>query len=519
MDDFEKIVVLLWVALLLVGLSEKYRIPYPITLVVGGGLLSFIPGLDFTYFDPNLILVIVLPPILYYSAFWTSYREFKSNFKTIFSLALMLVVITTLIIGVLFKLCFPDYPWAIAFAFGAIVSPPDASSATAILKRFSIPSRLVAILEGESLVNDASALVLYKLATIALLSGTFSLMQASFTFIQITAGGIAVGAIMGYSIQTFSRRYLNPVIGTITSFLIPYITFIVADLLQVSGVLAVVVNGLIGSQIITRHQSSLRRVLGYTTWDLFIITLNCFIFILIGSQLDEMTERMSWIEVGISCLYALAIWIAMTLVRMTWVYIKSGAIFMRADTKRSSQILREGTIVGWAGMRGIVSLTAALALPLEYANGELIAGRSHVIFITFMVIMFSLVLPALTLPKLIAWLDIQQKSNHDVAKEVRVWLAKVAQNEISDLLKRNHVDDEEANFLATYFQARSRVWEIASPHDPAHHKLESARRKVIIQQRKMLLQMWEKGDLDDDLLRLLERELDLEETSLAKAEI
>jgi CPA1 family monovalent cation:H+ antiporter len=284
-------------------------------------------------------------------------------------------------------------------------------------------------------------------------------------------------------------------------------------------VLAVVVNGLIGAQTFLKHQSSQRRVLGYTTWEIFIIVLNCFIFILIGSQLDEMVEEMTWGQVGMCCLYSFFIWVMMSIVRMMWVSMKASITAFNSTESEHSLLLRESTIIGWAGMRGVVSLTAALALPLTLPDGAAILGRSHVVFMTFMVIMFSLVLPALTLPSLIRWLKLRQTSNRDLIHEIRLWLVKIAQEEVSRLHKVQSISEEEARFLATYFETRSLVWELSSPRSSEPHKLESARKKVVTFQRTKLLQIWENGQLDDNLLKLFERELDIEETSLARAEL
>lgn len=233
MESFQILIVLIFLAAFLVGLAQKIRIPYPIALVLGGTAIGFIPNLQAISFDPNLILVIVLPPILYYAAFGISFREFRNNLKEIFSLAIGLVVITTMIIAFLFKWLFPDLPWALAFAFGAIVSPPDSVATTTILKRFAISPRLLAILEGESLINDASALLLYKLAVVAILTSTFSFFDAGLELFKIVSGGTIVGVVLGFLLQNLSRKLLDPISGVLFSITIPYITYISADALGV----------------------------------------------------------------------------------------------------------------------------------------------------------------------------------------------------------------------------------------------------------------------------------------------
>ncbi len=524
MTDFESLILLMSVAILLVSLSQKIGIPYPIILVIGGAFLSLVPGLDFTYFDPNLILAIVLPPILYYAAFWTSLGDFKKHFREICSLALGLVLITTLIVGCLFKWFFPQYSWALAFAFGAIVSPPDAAAATSILKRFTLGKKLITILEGESLVNDASALVIYRIAVVAILSGTFSLLDVSIDFVTMSAGGILLGSAIGYCLQSFAKRFLDPVAGTFASFLIPYIIYIIANFIEVSSVLAVVASGVVASRIIFKHQTALRRMIGRVTWDMYIIILNCFIFILIGSQLDEQTSNMSWNQVFTYTGYALVITIAMFIVRIIWACIKNLISYMRCkDDKLVADellnTLRDGIIIGWMGMRGIVSLTAALALPLTLNDGTALEGRSETIYIVFCVILFTLIIPGLTLGKLISWLNLPKLFFKDATLETRQSLIKVAVDEIKRLHTTQTVSEEERSLLFDYFTNRYRLWELLSPENKTHKQLESARKKVLQAQRTVLIDIWERGHIDDKVLEQIEHELDTEETQSVRVEI
>jgi monovalent cation/hydrogen antiporter len=524
MDSFQTLILLIFAAAILVGIAQKIHISYPIALVIGGTALGFMPGLKPIYFDPNLILVVVLPPILYYASFSISFREFKRNWQTIFSLALGLVVVSTLVIGIIFKWIFPEFPWALAFAFGAIVSPPDSVATTTILKRFAIGPRLLAILEGESLINDASALILYKLAVIALLSGIFSFTEATLEFFKIVSGGVIVGFILGFLLQRFSRRYLDPVVGVLFSFTMPYITYISADYLGVSGVLAVVVNGLIGSRIVAMHHSSLRRILGWAVWDIFIILMNCFVFILIGLELRALTMVMQTKEMLLYTGYACLITFAMIVIRLLWVYARSGIGYIKALTNPKTvtlcpQILQDAAIIGWSGMRGIVSLAAALALPFTLPNGMPLAGRNEVIFITFVVILISLLLPAFTLSSLIRWLKLDHHVDHQIIHKARKQLAKVAEEKIHQLHSSHSVTDKEFDFLKVYFTLQRYVSEIASSTRKKMSDLESARLKVFEAQRNELLQLWERQEIDDKLLRQLEHELDMEETQIARAEL
>lgn len=523
MENLEIIFFLLLAAVLLVGIAQKIKVPYPLVLILGGAALSFIPGIDNIYFNPNLALMIFLPPILYYSAFGISFREFQRNWKNIFSLALGLVALTTFVIAVIFKGLFPQFPWALAFAFGAIVSPPDAVAVTSILKRFSINSRLSTLLEGESLINDASAIVIYKITLVALMTGSLSLSEGGGLFLYVVIGGVLVGLVLGVLFQMFSRRYLEPVLGVVFSFTIPYVTYIIADMLEVSGVLAVVVNGLIGARLLHTHHSSLRRVLGYAVWDILIILLNCLVFILIGLQVRTIAGEMSPHQIMVYSGYGLLIAAAMCVVRLIWVYGRAAIFYFRALHHRDSslhcaQILKEAAIIGWAGMRGIVSLAVALALPFTLPNGMTLEGRNEVVFITFVVILITLLVPGLTLPTLIRWLNLHPVKDSD-EKNVRNQLAAYADERIGFLHETKVINESECLFLKSYFHSQHQVLELAHDAEQNLSNMEEARRKIIHLQRAKLIEIWSVHEIDDKLLTHLENELDMLETHTARAEL
>lgn len=519
MENLEILFILLLSAVLMVGIAQKINVPYPLILVLGGAAISFIPGHEHIYFDPNLVLLIVLPPVLYYAAFGISFREFQGNWKNIFSLALGLVALTTFVIALIFKWLFPQYSWALAFAFGAIISPPDAVAVTSILKRFSIHSRLVTLLEGESLVNDASAIVIYKITLVALMTGTLSWGDGVIQFFYVVSGGIIVGLIFGYLSQEFSRRYLEPVLGVVFSFIIPYVTYIIADIFSVSGVLAVVVNGLIGARLIHSHHSPLRRVLGYAVWDVWIILLNCLVFILIGLQIRTITEKMSHAEMAAYTGYALLFALAMVIVRMIWVYTRAGIVYLGSDHRNPSQMLKESAIAGWAGMRGIVSLAVALSLPFTLSNGAPLDGRSEVVFMTFMVILITLLVPGLTLPLLIRWLHLNPANKNNIEQEIRQQLARFTKEKLKELHESERITQKEYRFLRSYFHSQHKVLELAHEEEKNMSNMELARREVIHYQRSKLIDLWKLHQLDDKHLNHLENELDMLETHSARAEL
>lgn len=513
MGHFQAAILLISAAILLVGFAQKMRIPYPTALIVGGGIMGFVPGIHSFFFNPNLVLVLILPPILYYGAFWVSHREFKKNMLEIFSLAIGLVIATTFIVAIVFKWLFPEVSWALAIVFGAIISPPDAISAITILKRFSISPRLLTILEGESLINDAFALLLYKIGVAALVTGYFSWSEASVDFVKIVIGGLLVGIVTGFIIQNFSSRFLPPVAGVMFSFAIPYIIYISADAIEVSGVLAVVINGLILSRVFINHPTSFRRVVSVIAWDVYIISLNCFVFILIGFQLRAALQQMTLFQIGQYTLYGLLITFVMIAIRMIWVYLMYGInyFFVDRDVKSTThykEVLREGAVVGWAGMRGIISLTIVLALPIDLPGA---IDRNIIIFITFIVILFTLLIPGLTLPKLIKLLKIQHFQDTSLEQNCRNKILKVAHKEITAC---SELEEEEKSFLLNYFNNRNHLFgNLASIHV---HKLERIRHAILQAQRKFLMQLFKKGEIDDKTLKLLELELDSEESLFIK---
>jgi monovalent cation/hydrogen antiporter len=323
--------------------ARHFRFPYPIALVIGGGALGFVPKLPHFPFDPQLILVLVLPPILYQAALLTSWRDFKTNIRPISLLAIGLVIATTLAVGAALKLAVPEIPWAAAFVLGAVVSPPDAVAATAILSRLNIPRRVVTVLEGESLVNDASGLVLYKFAVAAALTGTFSLLDASVQFAGVAVGGIIVGVLMGLLFVFIHRRLGDNFIEVLTTLSVPYFTYIAAESLQASGVLAVVAAGLVRGRHSPEIVSAEMRIIARSVWNLLVFLLNSLVFILIGIQLSEISGRLTEYTHWQLLLYGALVSITAISVRFAWIYLatcwpgsRAGAARLRPRRRCSS---------------------------------------------------------------------------------------------------------------------------------------------------------------------------------------
>lgn len=519
MDSFQTLIFLMSLAVILVGVATRLRIPYPITLVLGGAALGFTPGLSEIDFDPYLVLLIVLPPILYYAAYSISYKELKKNLNEILWLALGLVIVTTVAIGLLFKWFFPELPWALSFAFGAIIAPPDAIAAVTILKRFSIRPQLLTILEGESLINDATGLVLYKLALMALFSGSFFLSEASLEFLKVAGGGILIGVITGYLFHAFSSRFFDPILSVVYAFTIPYMTFILADAIEVSGVLAVVVNGLIGSRMLITHFPALTRIVGWASWDILIIFLNCFVFILIGLQLRGIIQRLTFNEILLYIGYGFVFTAAIIFVRFVWVFIREGITYFKKKNKPQEEVLCCSTLISWSGMRGIVSLTLALALPFTMPDGSPLPGRDIIVFLTFVIILLTLLIPSFTLLSLTRWLKVTDPDENLETDKIRNTLLKTVKEEIEHLEEINRLDKEEAAFLLNYFNVRHQVLDIALKANKRAHSLESARKHILNKKRYHLIEMWKKNEINDVLFNILEYEIDLEEAYLARRQI
>ena len=515
----ELVLFLLLCAVALGWVARHFKFPYPIALVVGGALLGLVPKLPQFPFDPQLILVIVLPPILYQAALLTSWSDFKANIRPIGLLAIGLVIATTLAVGATLKWLVPGMPWAAAFAFGAIVSPPDAVAATAILSRLNIPRRIVTILEGESLVNDASGLVLYKFAVAAALTGAFSLAEASLQFAAVSAGGIALGVGLAILFIAIHRRLGDPFIEVLTALVAPYIAYIVAESLHVSGVLAVVAAGLVRGRHAPEIVSAEMRIMARSVWNVLVFLLNSLVFMLIGLQLSDMPDRLARYSTAQLVGWGLAASAAAILVRFAWVYVAallpralSGAL--RAAEPRPRK--RELGIISWCGMRGIVSLAAALALPATLPGGGAFPHRDLIVFLTFCVIAVTLVGQGLTLPALIRRLKVGSDWSIEAeGQRVRAAMSAAAIAAIDDLVARENAPAEWADPLRA--EIRDRI-ALAAPQglepSPQAGLALRLRQAALRAERAELIRLWRDNEISDEVMHHLEEILDYQEAHI-----
>jgi monovalent cation/hydrogen antiporter len=501
----------------LVWLARKIRVPYPVLLLLGGLLLGLVPGLPRIALDPDIVFLLILPPLLYVSAFFTRIRDFRANLKNIASLAVGLVLVSAAVVAALAMMVVPGITLPLAVALGAIVSPPDAVAATAIAQRLAVPRRVVSILEGESLVNDATALTVYRAAiaaatTLAAVSAIGAV--ASFTFVAL--GGIVVGLAAGWVMAEVRARLTETPVAITAALLTPYVAYLPAEALGMSGVLAVVTAGLYVGRRSSRIMSSEARLAGRAFWEMLVFLLNGVVFLSIGieiSVISSQLDRSALLELaGIGLLISFAL----IAVRALWIF----ATNLPSALARSRQALRariaESIVLSWAGMRGVVSLAAALALPITI-DGTALPAREAIIVITFTVILVTLVGQGLTLPFVIraVGLGTDADDRHEES-HARQALIDEALNRIEDLARQwpNHAPLIDQ--LRTSYKHRAEHEEQLheAPGNEAEQELvehRQIRREVIDAQRDALLAMRDRGAIDDDVLRDIERELDLEE--------
>jgi len=506
--------------------ARKLHIPYPILFVIGGLSLGLIPGLPKVRLDPELVFLFFLPPLLFPAALFTSWRDFRANLRSISLLAIGLVLFTTVVVAWL-ALYFFNLPLAVGFVLGAIISPPDAIAATAIAERLNVPRRIVTILEGESLVNDATALIAYRFAVVAVATGSFSLVRAGGQFLIVGIGGILVGLVVGWLAEWFHRHVEDASIEITVSLLTPFAAYLPAERLGVSGVLAVVTAGLYLGWRTPEILSYRTRLRAGPIWEMVEFLLNGFVFILIGLQLPEVLHALSShtdYSIGRLVWYAVVISLAVILIRILWVFPASYVprlLFKRIRDSEPCPNWRHVTIVAWTGMRGVVSLAAALALPLTIPGGSPFPDRELILFLTFIVILVTLVGQGLSLPILIRWLGIKDDGATDT--EERLARLKANQAALARLRKIAENDPAKADAkqrLCVEYEDRIRQLEATDPEsNDAPRRLFSSEYEYLSQEtlqeeRKAILQLRNESVISDEVLRRIQRDIDLAEARL-----
>jgi CPA1 family monovalent cation:H+ antiporter len=506
-------------------MARRFHIPYPIFFVIGGTLLGLVPELPQVRLNPDLVFLVVLPPLLFPAALFTSWRDFRANLRPIMLLAVGLVLFTTVAVAYLAEYFF-HLPLAAGFVLGAIISPPDAIAATAIAERLKIPRRIVAIIEGESLVNDATALVAYRLAVVAVATGSYSWAQAGADFLLVGAGGILAGLLIGWLAEQFHRRVDDAPIEITVSLLTPYAAYLLAERLQVSGVLAVVTTGLyLGwrAPLLLSFQTRLR---GGPVWEMLEFLLNGLVFILIGLQLPEILSVLSRERIPVHVLVwdAVAVTLAIIVLRILWVipatYLPR-LLFKKLRRRDPYPKWQHVAIVAWTGMRGVVSLAAALALPEHKADGSPFPGRDLILFLTFVIIFATLVVQGLSLPPLIRWLGvkddgaIEQEEREARLRANQAALARLNELTEPDAPRLEALDRLRVEYEDHILQLQSQEPETAgAPLRLFSSEYERLSYETLQIERRTIINLRNAGTINDEVLRRIQRDIDLAEARL-----
>jgi CPA1 family monovalent cation:H+ antiporter len=524
MPQAETIVLLLGLVAALVVVAQKIELPYPVVLVLAGLALSFIPHLPEVKLNPDVVFYFFLPPLLYPAALFTSWRDFRRNLRPILWLAIGLVLTTMTGVAWVAHSLIPSIPWAAAFALGAIVSPPDAVAATSVIKRLPVPHRIRVVLEGESLVNDATALVALQFAVVALMTGTFSLGQATARFVIVALGGIALGLLIGFIARWVQRHLDDPPVQITISLLTPLAAYLLAERLHVSGVLAVVTAGIYlgwhGPIIV----GSRFRLQAYAVWEMVVFLLNGFIFITIGLQLPGILRELRGESLTALIDDAVLVSGAAVLVRIGWVFVATylpRSLSKRLRERDPHPDWRNVAVLAWAGMRGVISLAAAFALPFVLPNGNPFPGRNYILFFTFCVILVTLVFQGLTLPILIRKLRIKDDGSADEEeRKARVEANKAALSLVESLANNSDFSADAVSRLRAEYDDRLEQLELCAQSDencgggvatPQYQRLQQ---EALNAERQTIIRLRNQHVINDDALRRIQRDLDLAEARL-----
>jgi monovalent cation/hydrogen antiporter len=515
----EASIFILLIATLSVPLANRLRIPIEIFLFVGSCLISIMPGSPSFKINPTIVFDLFLPPILFAAAYFTSWRDFKFNLRPISLLALGLVLFTTVMVAVVVKTILPMFTWSEAFLLGAILSPTDASSMTSIIKKFEVPRRFITILEGESLVNDASALTLYRFSLGAIIYGSFSFPQAVEQFFIITLGGIAFGFMMGFIAIFILKRIKYMEAETVFTFIVAFSSYLLAEHLGFSGVISTVVAGIYFGIYLPEITTSQTRINAKASWKTLLFIINGFVFALIGFQLPSIISDLGSLSVANLAYYGLIISAVVIALRLIWVYPAAylpRLLFpsiLHKDPMPPWQLL---FAIGWSGMRGIVSLAAALAIP-----HELFEHQNAFIFLTYFVVVATLIIPAITLPYLIRLMKLvdPEESRNKLKEEAKARMLALenAIMHVTIMADKKEVADQVYHEFMILIERMRNVIHTQIEESPysvliddyvAFKKLSQV---AVRAERKTLIQLRKSGEISDDVFWSLSDELDIEE--------
>ena len=507
-------------------LARRLAIPYPIVLVIAGLLLGFAPGLPKVALDPQVIFLIVLPPLLYSAAWWTSWREFSHSLIPIALLAFGLVGFTVFGVAALAPAILPGFDWKSGFVLGAAVSTTDAIATAAIARRVGLPRRLTDILEGESLLNDASGLLALQVGVAMLLgAGTPTVGTTLVRLVYLVVGGIAVGLIVGFVIDLVERYIEDAPVEIAISLLVPYASYFAGEAVHASGVLAVVTSGLFLSRRSVHFFSPAVRIEANAVWNSLAFLVNGFVFVLVGLQLPDILAGIEGISVTALLVQAAIFSAAVIALRMIWVFpgawiawFLETRVLKRDEPPPNS---RRIFVLGWAGMRGVIALAAAMALPAVVANGAPFAQRNLIVFFTFSVIFVTLVVQGLTLAPLIRWLGVDKMHPPSCEEqEARMIVLDAALEHLAKHRRDTNLPYTDVyDDLQQHYHARRAVLTgegedehgSHADHALAHRELA---RELLQVEREAAIRLRDERRISDDVLRQLQQEADLSELRL-----
>lgn len=523
-DNFPFILGLLAIIVFIIMIAERLKVAYPILLVISGLAISLVPGIEPVKIEPELIFVLFLPPLLYEASWAISWKELWRWRRIIFSFAFVVVFFTAVCIALLSNYIIPGFSLALGFLLGGIVSPPDAVSTSAIVKFVKVPKRMSSVLEGESLLNDASSLIIFRFALLAVGTGHFFWQQALTSFGWMIVGGLIIGLAIGFVFMLIHRHLpTNANMDIAFTFITPYLMYIIAEELHCSGVISVVSGGLFLSARRYTIFSGDVRLKAVNVWESLCFLLNGFIFILIGLELPEIISGLAieGIPLSIAIIYGLAITLLLMAIRLVSSYM---AVVVTLIAKNFITVADERNpgykaplIVGWAGMRGVVSLAAALSIPTHLADGILFPHRNLILFITFTVILLTLVVQGLTLPVLIKKLNINDPDEVYSKEEIALMLKKEVANQALEFLAKNYPEklssDPLFSQLADHYQLIKNSNEVKILDNDSLHIYA----RLLQHQRDWLLSKnKDKLFLDEEIVREHIRFIDLEEEMMYK---
>ncbi|WP_328595231.1 Na+/H+ antiporter [Actinomadura macrotermitis] len=517
-------------ALAVAGLARRFGAPAPLALVIAGLLISFVPGLPEFELDPELVLYVFLPPLLFSAAWQSSYYNMRENVRSIGLLSIGLVLFTTLLVGYAAYLLVPDLPLPAALVLGAIVAPPDAVAAVSVAQRLGLPRRVVTILIGESLFNDATALTAFRVALAAAVGAGFTFAEGLGRFLFAAAAGAAIGLLLGPPLHWLRTRLDDPLVENAVMLVAPFAAYLLAESVHASGVIAVVISGLYLGHRFT-ESPAVTRLIGHSFWKVVVFVLETVVFLLIGLQLPPVVNGLSGRGWGSLAWWALAVFAVTVAARFLWVFPSSLLPLWSARARERAAGLdwRERVVVSWAGMRGVVSLAAAFAIPFVTSAGAPFPGRDLVLFLTFTTVLATLLVQGLTFPALIRRLGIagDRERYHDTVAEAGAQhaAANAALARLAELTAEGTepVDPDVVERLRSLAEHRQlRAWErLGGGTGPAGEEVPSAsyrrlRREMLAAERAAFVRMRDERRIDDEVLDRVLHELDLEEVSLAR---